>query len=142
MSEIRVGKMMSIRTGFLAGALFAAVVAGIGGCTQIQQTPQPEANTTDVRMENLAFAPKEVTINRGDKVRWTNAETGLISHTSTSGDPDNPDHGSLWDSKTLAPGASFTHQFDEIGEFEYYCVFHYQMGVMRHAKVIVVETQP
>ena len=118
-----------------------AYTAGISGCAQ-PVVPPSEEGTTDVIMQNNAFDPQDVTINRGENVRWINAETGFAPHTSTSGDPDDPDPGALWDSGTIQPGASFTHQFDAVGEFEYYCVFHYLEGVMRHAKVIVVEGQP
>ncbi|MDO8631345.1 MAG: cupredoxin domain-containing protein [Phycisphaerales bacterium] len=118
-----------------------ALAAWMEGCAQAVVPPSVQG-TTDVIMKNNAFGPHDVTINRGEKVRWINEETLPVPHTATSGDPDNPDHGMLWNSGMIQPGASFTHQFDEVGEFEYYCEFHYLDGVMRHAKVIVVEGQP
>ncbi len=128
-------------TGMVFCGFVVASAVWIEGCSQAV-VPPPDQGTTDVIMKDSAFDPYDVTINRGEKVRWINEETGPVPHTSTSGDPDNPDDGMLWNSGTIQRGASFTHQFDEIGEFEYYCQFHYIDGVMRHAKVIVVEGQP
>lgn len=128
-------------TGMVFCGLVVASAAWVEGCAQAV-VPPPDQGTTDVIMTNSAFDPHDVTINKGEKVRWINQETLPVPHTSTSGDPDNPDHGTLWNSGTIVAGASFTHQFDQVGEFEYYCEFHYLDGVMRHAKVIVVEGQP
>jgi len=95
-------------------------------------------------MENSRFTPENVTINRGERVRWFNAESGIypIPHTITSGDPADNNEGELWDSGSMSPGESFTQQFDEVGVFEYFCEFHYRMGQMRNATVTVVEPQP
>lgn len=99
--------------------------------------PQPEEGVTDVRMLGIAFLPREVTIKVGDTVRWSNLEIAAIVHTSTSGDPDDGNAGDLWDSGNMSPGDIFTHQFDEAGEFEYYCIPHVNVDAMRRARVIV-----
>ncbi len=114
-----------------------AVMTGTA-CTGGTPLPEPEVGTTDVTMDKNAFDPMVVTIQRGEKVRWINTETGSISHTSTSGDPADDDEGDLWDSGSVAAGLTFTRQFDEVGEFEYHCTFHWRMG-MRNAMVIVAE---
>lgn len=116
----------------LAAALQLAL--GMGGCTPVTP-PQPQTGVTDVSMQNIAFVPKIVTIKPGESVRWTNQESSPIQHTTTSGDPGAANVGALWDSEILNPGASFTHKFDEAGEFTYYCGVHPQQ--MRDAKVIV-----
>ena len=106
-------------------------------CTPVT-TPPPEEGVTDVAIQNLAFTPKEVTIKVGERVRWTNLESGPISHTSTSGSPGAAD--GLWDSDTLSPGDPFTSEpFEEVGEFVYFCEIHQSTAAMRDAKVIVVE---
>jgi len=98
--------------------------------------PPPEVGVTDVAIQNLAFTPKEVTIKVGERVRWTNLESGPIRHTSTSGAPGAAD--GLWDSGTLSPGASFTTEpFEEPGEFVYYCIHHQNTAAMRNAMVLV-----
>ncbi len=96
-----------------------------------------ESNVGEVAMRGLAFVPKEITIKVGGRVRWTNLEALPINHTTTSGDPADGNAGDLWDSGNLRPRELFEWQFDEAGEFEYYCIPHRNMQAMRHAKVIV-----
>jgi len=114
-------------------------IAGVGllvACAMPNQPP-PVEGVTDVTMDDIAFVPKTVTISVGDSVRWTNLEGLPIVHTTTSGDPDDGNDGDLWNSGNLSPGDSFTHQFDEAGEFEYFCIPHQALPAMRNAKVIV-----
>ena len=112
------------------------VALGSTGCAA-PPAPQPEEGVTDVAMQGLAFVPKEVTIKVGESVRWTNREAAPILHTATSGDPAGGNAGDLWDSGDLSPGESFVRQFDEAGEFIYFCRHHPNTAAMRGAKVIV-----
>ncbi len=116
--------------------LLMATVSLFLGCAP-PATPEPEEGTTDVFMQGIAFVPKEVTIKVGERVRWTNRESFPIVHTTTSGDPSDGNAGDLWDSGNLSPGESFVRQFDEAGEFEYFCIPHQNMQAMRRAKVLV-----
>ena len=96
------------------------------------------ANSDDaieVRMRGVAFVPKEVTIKQGQTVRWTNDD--LVLHTATSGSPGDPDAGSIFDSPLLALGQSFTHQFNEVGTYVYFCRPHPTTREMVGATVIV-----
>lgn len=106
------------------------------GCAPMT-APPPEEGVTDVAMQGTAFVPKEVTIKQGERVRWTNLESFPMNHTTTSGDPSDENPGELWNSGLLAPGESFTRQFDDLGEFEYHCIPHADRPAMRNAKVIV-----
>ncbi len=65
------------------------------------------------------FTPSSVTIQPGDTVRWTWSTSG---HSSTSGTPGVPN--GLWDSGILGQGATFTHTFNTVGSFPYYCTPH------------------
>lgn len=56
-----------------------------------------------------------------DSVRWENADTAM--HTVTSGTPEEGPDG-MFDSGLSAPGQSFSYQFTEIGEFDYFCLVH------------------
>ena len=57
----------------------------------------------------------------GDTVVWKNADT--TRHTVTSGSgPSNPD--GLFDSGYFGPGKFFSHTFDEVGAYPYYCEPH------------------
>ncbi len=63
------------------------------------------------------FRPAAITIDRGDRVRWTN--TAGITHTTTSNDGD-------WDAR-VSPGDSFTRRFRHTGTFRYHCSIHPEM---------------
>jgi len=81
-----------------------------------------------VRIGSDAYAPGALTIERGAKVKWINADRQ--THTVT-------DLGDRFDSGSIPPGASWTHTFDQAGEYTYYCSVHPTM----EAKVIVKEPQ-
>jgi len=67
-------------------------------------------------------------------VRWTNADA--VPHTVTSGDPSAGNAGGLFDSGTVNANQTYSFRFQQAGTYEYYCRFHYLMG-MRHATVTV-----
>src|SRR5947207_11213532 len=75
--------------------------------------------TVTVGNGGFFFTPPSVTIHPGDTVKWTWSSTG---HSSTSGTPGHPS--GLWDSGVLAQGAMFTHTFNTVGSFPYYCTPH------------------
>lgn len=77
-----------------------------------------------VKIVDLAFRPKTITITKGTKVKWTNR--GNVSHTTTS-------NGGVWDSGVLAPGDTFGRVFKKAGTFKYHCTIHSTM----HGKIIV-----
>ena len=93
-----------------------------------------EPGSNEVFMRSLAFDPAEITIGVGESVTWTNKDF-LIPHTATSGNPGDEDLGSVFGSRSLFQGETFTHTFNETGEFIYFCKVHPVM--MRNAKVIV-----
>lgn len=70
---------------------------------------------------NACFSPASLTINSGDTVEWTNADTG--KHTVTSGSPANGPSG-VFDSSLIMEGASFENTFDEAGSYDYFCMIH------------------
>lgn len=57
----------------------------------------------------------------GDAIQWGNADT--VPHTVTSGTPEEGPDG-IFDSGELKPGSVFVQQFEEKGEFPYYCTIH------------------
>lgn len=73
-----------------------------------------------------------IEIHRGDTVVWANADTA--PHTVTSGTPENgPDQ--KFDSGLFNSGKSFPLQFENVGNFPYFCIVHPWMT----GEVIVVE---
>lgn len=114
---------------FIVAALLPALPAGCGTAS----TPPPQEGVTDVSMRNIDFSPQSVTIKVGESVRWTN--TDIVPHTATSGNPGDGDAGSTFDTPFLGSGQSATRQFNDVGEFVYFCRVH--PGMMRDARVIV-----
>lgn len=114
------------------------VLAGMAYQASCSNAPPPEQeDIIDVAIADFAFDPRTVTIRQGQRVRWTNRETGFVVHTTTSGNPGDPDAGSLWDSGELSPGETFTRQFNDVGEFFYFCDVHESMTSMRGASIVV-----
>jgi len=110
---------------FLLGVL-------VYGCTQqtiIKETSAPQQQTTEgsladsatvtVEIKDFAFNPATITIKKGTTVTWTNQDSA--PHTVTS------ESGNELDSPTLSKGQSYSHTFNEVGTFSYYCTIHPRM---------------
>ncbi|MGE3273044.1 MAG: plastocyanin/azurin family copper-binding protein [Chloroflexota bacterium] len=70
----------------------------------------------------LRYDPSSLSIVAGSTVTWTNNGSMPITITSPDG---------LFDSETVAPGASFSHAFDTPGTFRYFCVpYPHMKGVI------------
>jgi len=67
------------------------------------------------------FIPSDVAIASGGEVVWSNDDSA--SHTVTSGYPNSGPDGKF-DSGLFLSGQTFTHIFDEKGEFPYFCLVH------------------
>lgn len=94
-----------------AGALSTLTVAGCTGGSD----PTVE-DTTDVAMTDDQFDPRNIDVETGATVTWTNADEG--EHTVTSAS-DN------WDKDAeVAAGDEAIHTFDEDGVYDAYCRFH------------------
>lgn len=81
----------------------------------------------------VEFAPSSVTIHPGDQVTWV-WRSGR--HSTTSGRPGMPN--GIWDSGLRDQGATFTHTFNSVGTFPYYCRAHSAYV----GKVIVTSATP
>lgn len=78
---------------------------------------------------NACYVPPETTIKVGGTVTWINDDSAF--HTVTSGYYDTYD--GVFDSGQLDPAQKFSYEFDEEGDFHYYCKLHPWM----EGKVIV-----
>ena len=76
----------------------------------------------------VGFSPEDAEVQIGTSVTWTNDDSS--THTVT-------DKNAQFDSFDIAPGASFSLTFTEVGVFEYYCKFH----PMMEGTITVVSTQ-
>lgn len=70
-----------------------------------------------------------ITIYPGDSVTWKNADTAF--HTVTSVSQSGEENG-LFDSGFFTAGDSYTRQFNELGDFYYYCSLHPWMNGVVH----------
>lgn len=80
--------------------------------------PLGSAATHSIDISGFAFSPSSITIAPGDSVTWTNHDG--VTHTVTGG------NGS-WGSGSLTNGATYTHTFDEVGDYSYHCSIHTYM---------------
>jgi plastocyanin len=108
--------LVYIRTALASLALAAAIGGSVANAA-------PSDGQT-VNIDNLAFAPGDVTIPAGSTLAWTNLESG-VPHTTTSLD-------GVWDSGVLATGASFSQTFAQAGDFAYQCSIHPSMRGVIH----------
>lgn len=69
---------------------------------------------------NVCYIPYELAVNTGDTVTWINEDSAF--HTVTSGYYDV--HDGLFESGQMDPMQKFSYQFDNIGDFHYYCRLH------------------
>ena len=83
-----------------------------------------QAAGREVLIRADGFFPPELTIKRGEAVRWVNGDDK--SHTVTSwreyqesDGAQYADIGAAWNSGDLPPGQSFARVFNEAGRFEY-----------------------
>jgi predicted secreted protein with PEFG-CTERM motif len=70
---------------------------------------------------NQCFMPYEVTVDVGGKVTWSNDDTA--AHTVTAGSAADGPSG-VFDSSLFMAGTTFSHTFEEVGEFPYFCMVH------------------
>lgn len=120
---------MRLRT--IVSLLACVAVAGCGSSSndsssKSTSTAAPAASSSSssdsggvtIKAAGFAFAPKSVTVKKGQKVTWTNSDSA--PHNVTSGD------GTI-KSKDFTKGQSFTYTATKAGTFDYTCTIHPQM---------------
>jgi plastocyanin len=75
------------------------------------------AATIQIVMENLVFAPAEVSAKVGDTIEWVNKDVFAHTATARNGDFD----------VNLPPKKTVTSVLNKAGTVEYYCRFHPNM---------------
>lgn len=94
-----------------------------------RNSAQGGGKTASVRVKNLEFQPKTITVKPGTTVIWTNDEG---SHTIKA---DN----NAFSSPTLTAGQTFSHKFARKGTYRYYCTFHGSAGGHDMAGTVIVK---
>lgn len=112
----RRGWLRAIACGMVAGVLPA-------GAWKAARAEDP---ATVVNIDNFIFTPAAVTVKSGATVTWTNRDD--IPHVVLM-------KALKLRSKVMDTGESFSHRFDQAGNFDYFCALHPHMK----GKVIVVE---
>lgn len=103
-------KAVSVTTGQTASVSFDLVAISSGDVVEVRLT------------SNNTFDPATLTIEPGTTVRWVNDIARF--HTVT------PDGHTEWTGASLsAAGATFTHTFNNTGEFPYFCEPHQSQGM-------------
>lgn len=101
------------------GSRLGAVL--LAGAVGVALAPPPAgAQPTEVKVENYAFAPAEVTVKAGATVRWTNGEK-RVSHSILFTGPGG------FESDRIFPGESWERRFDKPGRYPYTCGPHPEM---------------
>ena len=78
--------------------------------------------THTIVMRATAYAPLALTVKRGDTIVWVNKDP--FPHTATAK--------GVFDSTSIAAGASWKYQARKAGDYKYICTFHPNMvGTLR-----------
>jgi nitrite reductase (NO-forming) len=79
-------------------------------------------------LNNKAYSPNPIKIKAGNTITWINNDSTI--HTVSSGKPNAPDAGQLFDSgltSLITPSKSYSHKFTTPGEYSYFCKLHPNM---------------
>lgn len=93
----------------------AAVVLAVAAIVGAVHAAPAAAKTRTVKMEGTQFAPKKMTVKRGDQVLWVNNDP--FPHTATSADAG-------FDSGSVAAKKSWRYVARKAGTFTYVCTLH------------------
>jgi len=72
--------------------------------------------THNVTIQNFAFSPPQIRIQRGDTVSWVSQDT--VEHTVTA------DNGEFDSGDIVKGDPPFQHKFDDTGDVPYHCNHH------------------
>src|SRR5664279_3836171 len=92
-------------------------ILAIAAALMLGASVSAQAATIQITMENLVFAPAEVTAKVGDTIEWINKD--IFAHTATA-------RGGDWD-VTMPPKKTVTLVLKKAGTVDYYCRFHPNM---------------
>jgi plastocyanin len=99
------------------------MAVALAGCGDSPKSPKPAAaRIVSVQMRDNAFVPARIVVERGQLIRWTNADK--VAHTVASS--------SLkLASEAIRGGETFSYRPARTGRFKYFCTIHFrQRGVL------------
>jgi plastocyanin len=107
----------------LALAVSACGGGGGGGSTSTAASSASTSSSSSagggavqIKMQNIAFAPKATTVKVGEKVTWTNDDS--VDHNVTA------NSGADFKSKDFGNGGTFSFTPDKAGTIKYVCTIH------------------
>ena len=107
-------------------AIASMVVISPGAFADVTVTNAIGSSTPGCEETNECFLPNPVTIDIGETVTWENNDAA--AHTVTSGSASDGPDGVFDSSLIMAPMGgtvnSFSHTFDAIGTYDYFCMVH------------------
>ncbi|MBW3620507.1 MAG: hypothetical protein KY461_09695 [Actinobacteria bacterium] len=92
--------------------------------------------TADVAVVDSAFQPRDVTVDAGGTVTWT--QTGSLPHSVTADDGSFDSHPDCGDGDCMGPGDTFPHTFEDAGTYAYHCRVHGAPGGVGMAGTVTV----
>jgi plastocyanin len=108
----------------IALAATAALAAGCGGddnggtsaATAPASTPASAGGAVAVKMKDIQFVPKDVTVKAGQTITWTNDDS--VNHNVIA------ESGASFRSKDFGEGGSFSFKAAKAGTIKYVCTIH------------------
>jgi plastocyanin len=119
-----------MRSGSVRLGVLVAAIALVAGPAQAQQT-------AEVTVVDSDYQPREVTVDTGGTVTWT--QVGSLPHSVTADDgtfDSHPECGGTGD--CMGTGDTFAHTFTEPGTYAYYCRVHGGPGGVGMSGTVVV----
>ena len=88
-------------------------------------TPTEVPGTMTVNIQNFAFVPASITVQKGTTVTWVNLDTS--THQIRNDIQGSLAQGALFSSDSLLKDARYSFKFDIPGTYPYYCTIHPSM---------------
>jgi plastocyanin len=113
----------------ISTAILFAILSFLNSCSKTtdNNTPGTGPGANEVWLQGMAFSPSTITVTAGTTIKWTNKDSAAHTVTSDAGSAE------IFDSGSMANGATFTWQFNSTGSFKYHCTFH---GAMKATVVV------
>lgn len=123
---------------FIATGLSFTACSSSSGTETNSDTSDPPTNGgggtsgQEVEMVGQSFSPETIEVEVGTTVTWVNSSS--LVHTVTSGS--NGESDGTFNSGNMSPGEEFTYTFNEVGEFDYFCIPHVNNGMVGTVTVV------
>ena len=116
-------KTIAIGSFFVLFAIVAGMFASPAFADHATASVSTPAGTSVPGCEttNECFIPYEVTVDVGGVVTWSNDDSA--AHTVTSGGAADGPSG-VFDSSLFMAGTTFSHEFEAVGDYPYFCMVH------------------